>query len=51
MPDGKSTPVQYTEASGNLIFDVRMTMERKVRRVKDIYKHPQPEWSTFAGLV
>ena len=34
MPDGKSPPVNYTKASGNLIFDTRMTLERKSIWVK-----------------
>ena len=34
MPDGKSPPVNYTKESGNLIFNTRMTLERKSRWVK-----------------
>ena len=33
-PDGKSPPVHYTKASGNLIFGMRITLERKARWVK-----------------
>ena len=28
-----------------------MTLERKVRWVKDGHKTPEPEWCTFAGVV
>ena len=38
MPYGKSPPVHYTEASGRLIFDVRITLEHKAIWVKDGYK-------------
>ena len=31
MPDGKSPPFYYTKADGHLIFDLRMTLERKSR--------------------
>ena len=50
IPDGESPLVQYTKASGHLIFGVTMTLEGKDRYVKDGHKTPQPEWSTFAGV-
>ncbi len=34
-----------------MVFDVQMTLERKARWVKDGHKTPEPEWSTFAGVV
>ena len=43
MPDGKSPPVYYTKSSGSLIFDVRMTLERKSIWLKHVHKTPQPE--------
>ena len=39
------------EDSGNLIFDVRMTLERKARWVKDGHRTPQPDCSKYAGVV
>ena len=48
---GKKPPPTYTKASGHMIFDVRMTLERKARWVKDGHKTPEPEWSTYAGVV
>ena len=51
LEDGAKVPVGYHKASGHLVFDVRMTLERKARWVKDGHKTPEPEWSTFAGVV
>ena len=50
-PEGSRPPFNYTLATGHLIFDVRMTLERKARWVKDGRKTPIPEWATFAGVV
>ena len=44
-------PSGYTKASGHLVFDVRMTLERKARWVKDGHKTPEPDHSTYAGVV
>ena len=43
-PEGSIPPLKYTLATGHLIFDVRMTLERKARWVKDRHKTPIPEW-------
>ena len=51
LPEGSKPPKGYTRASGHLVFDVRMTLERKARWVKDGHKTPTPEWSTYAGVV
>ena len=51
LPDGKEQPPGYTPASGHMVFDVRMTLERKARWVKDGHKTPEPSWSTYAGVV
>ena len=45
LPDGRRVPVGYTKASGHLVFDVRMTLERKARWVKDGHRTPEPGWS------
>ena len=50
-PEGSRPPVNYTLDTGNIIFDVRMPLERKARWVKDGHKTPILEWSTFAGVV
>ena len=49
--NGQAPPQGYTKASGHLVFDVRMTLERKARWVKDGHRTPEPEHSTFAGVV
>ena len=46
LPEGARPPPVYKLASGHLVFDVRMTLEQKVRWVKDGHKTPEPEWST-----
>jgi hypothetical protein len=51
LPKESSPPPGYTKASGHIIFDVRMTMERKARWVKDGHRTPEPQNSTFAGVV
>ena len=51
LPQGKRAPVGYTKSSGHIIFDVRMTLERKARWVKDGHRTPEPQNSTFAGVV
>ena len=50
-PEGSRPPVNYTLATGHLIFDARMTLEWKARWVKDGHKTPIPEWSKFAVVV
>ena len=34
-PEGSRPPVNYTLATGHLIFNVRMTLEQKAIQVKD----------------
>ena len=49
-PD-QNLPPGWTKASGHLVFDIRMTLERKARWVKDGHRTPEPDWSTYAGVV
>ena len=51
LEPNKPLPKGYTHASGHLVFDVRMTLERKARWVKDGHRTPEPSWSTYAGVV
>ena len=51
LPEGHKAPPGYRKASGHLVFDVRMTLERKARWVKDGHRTPEPEQCTFAGVV
>jgi len=51
LPQGSKPPPGYTLSSGHLVFDVRMTLKRKGRWVKDGHKTPEPQCSTYAGVV
>ena len=44
-------PPGWSKASGHIIFDVSMKLERKVRGVKDFHRTPEPENLTYAGVV
>ena len=44
-------PSGYIKASGHMVFDVRMTLERKSRWLKDVHRTPEPSHSTFIGIV
>ena len=48
---GCQAPIGWSKLSGHLVFDVKMDFTRKARWVKDGHKTPQPELSTFAGVV
>ena len=39
------------KASGHMIFDLCMALEREARCVKDGHRTPEPEQSTVAGVV
>lgn len=41
----------YTKTSGYLVLDIRITLECKARWVKDGHRTPEPEHSTFTGVV
>ena len=51
IPEGKSPSPGYFISSGHIIFDVRMTLDRKYRWVKDDHKTPETSWWTYAGVV
>jgi hypothetical protein len=51
LPEGQRAPVGYTKSSGHIVFEVRMTLERKARWVKDGHRTKNPENSTYAGVV
>ena len=51
LEDDEELPVGYTKSSGHLVFDVKMDFTRKARWVKDGHKHPDPESSSYAGVV
>ena len=39
------------KSSGHLIYDVKMDFTRKARWVKDGHRAPDPETSSYAGVV
>ena len=51
LDDDRPMTPGYKRASGHMIFDVRMTLERKARWVKDGHRTPEPDHSTYAGVV
>ena len=51
LEDGVKILVGYNKASGHVVFDVHMTLEWKAWWIKDGHKTPEPELSTFAGVV
>ena len=44
-------PPGYTPRTGHLVWDLKMDFTRKARWVKDGHKTPNPEGSSFAGVV
>ena len=51
LEDREETPVGWTQTSGHWVFDVPMDFSRKARWVKDGHKTPDPEFSSYAGVV
>ena len=47
----RTVPPGWTKVTGHLVFDVKMSLQRKARWVLDGHKTPDPEISTFAGVV
>ena len=43
LEDEAKIPVGYNKASGHLVFDVRVTLERKYRWVEDGHRTPEHE--------
>ena len=51
MEDNESLPPGWTKSSGHCMFDVKMDFTRKSRWVKDGHRTPDPETSSYAGVV
>ena len=51
LDDNSKIPVGWTQSSGHLVFDIKMDFTRKARWVKDGHRTPDPEYSTYAGVV
>ena len=48
---GESPPPGYTKSSGHIVYDVCMRFQRKSRWVKDGHRTPDPDTSSYAGVV
>ena len=48
---GESPPPGFTKASGHIVFDVRMSFQRKSWLVKDGHCTPDPDMSSYSGVV
>ena len=44
-------PGGYKKATGHLVYDVKMDFTRKTRWVKDGHRTPDPDSSSYAGVV
>ena len=51
LDEGSKPPPGYRKTSGHMIYYVRMTLERKALWVKNGHRAPEPEQSTFSGVV
>ena len=51
LEDGDKIIVCWNKASSHLVFDTLMTLECKYRWVKDGYRTPESEWSSFSGVI
>ena len=51
LQTGESPPPGYAKSSGHIVFDVRMSFQRKARWVKDGHCTPDPDTSSYAGVV
>ena len=50
LSGGDIIPPGYSEATGHIIFDVKMDFTRKARFVKNGHLNPDPIDSNFAGV-
>ena len=51
LETGENPPPGYSKSSGHLVYDVKMDFTRKGRWVKDGHRTPNPETSSYAGVV
>lgn len=51
LDEGQQAPPGWSKSSGHLIFDVKMDFTRKARWVKDGHLTPDPDTSSYAGVV
>ena len=51
LETGETPPLGYRKSSGHMIYLVKMDFTRKSRWVKDGHRTPDPETSSYAGVV
>ena len=51
LEEGARAPKGWSRVTGHIIWDVKMDFTRKARWVLDGHKCPDPEGSTYAGVV
>ena len=51
LEENKKAPPGWSFVTGHMVFDVKMDFTRKARWVLDGHKTPDPEGSTYAGVV
>ena len=51
LEKGESPPPGYTKSSGHIVFDDSMSFHRKSQWVKDDHRTPDPDTSSYAGVV
>ena len=49
--EGESPPPGWTKSTGHIIFDVKMYFARNARWVNNGHLNPDPETSSYAGVV
>ena len=51
LETGESPPPGYTNSSGHIVFDVRMSFQRKSWWVKDGHRTPDPDTPIYEGVL
>ena len=51
LEEKEQLPFGYKKATGHLVYDVKMDFTRKARWVKDGHRTPDPDSSSYAGVV
>ena len=51
LTESKTVPPGWTKVTGHLVFDVKMSLQRKARWVLDGHLTPDVDYSTYAGVV
>jgi hypothetical protein len=51
LDTNRNVPPGWSKTSGHIIFDIKMTLERKARWVLDGLLTPDADYSTYAGIV